>query len=50
ALEEHEFDRQRCYTRLKVNLHHTESFAGLGETTEVCGKCVVDLPCSTYGQ
>ncbi|MBW1817795.1 MAG: hypothetical protein JRJ60_11630, partial [Deltaproteobacteria bacterium] len=47
ALEEHEFDRQRCYTRLKVNLHHTEALAGLEETTEVCGKCVVDLPCTT---
>ncbi len=38
--------RQRCFSRLKLNLHHTQALAGLGESTHVCGKCVVGLPCS----
>ena len=46
ALKEEGIDRQRCFTRLRFNLEHTEAMAGLKETTQVCGKCVVDLPCS----
>jgi epoxyqueuosine reductase QueG len=46
ALKEDGIDRHRCYYRLKFNLNHTEAFAGLGDTTHVCGKCVVNLPCS----
>jgi epoxyqueuosine reductase QueG len=48
ALREEGIDRQRCWTRLKLNLNHTEALAGLKETTHVCGKCVVDLPCSHF--
>jgi epoxyqueuosine reductase QueG len=46
ALKEEGIDRQRCYTRLRFNLKHTEALAGLQKTTNVCGKCVVNLPCS----
>ena len=48
ALREEGIDRQRCWTRLKLNLNQTEALAGLKETTYVCGKCVVDLPCSHF--
>lgn len=46
AVGEGGIDRQRCYTRLKVNLNHTRPLDGLKETTHVCGKCAVGLPCS----
>ena len=46
AVGEEGIDRRRCFTRLKVNLNHTEALAGLQETTHVCGKCVVGLPCT----
>lgn len=46
AVKEEGINRQRCFTRLKVNLNHTEALAGLRETTHVCGKCAVGLPCS----
>jgi len=46
AVGETGIDRRRCFTRLNVNLHHTRALAGLEETTHVCGKCVVGLPCS----
>ena len=46
AVHEQGIDRQRCFTRLRVNLEHTQALAGLEETTHVCGKCVVDVPCS----
>ena len=39
-------DRQRCWQRLKFNLAHTEELAGLDDSTHVCGKCQVNLPCS----
>lgn len=48
ALNEEGIDRQRCYTRLKLNLKHTKALAGLRETTHVCGKCVTNLPCSFH--
>lgn len=48
ALREEGIDRQRCWMRLKLNLNRTEALAGLQETTHVCGKCVVELPCSHF--
>jgi len=48
ALNQKGIDRQRCYTRLKLNLKHTKALAGLKETTHVCGKCVTNLPCSFH--
>lgn len=48
AVREEGIDRQRCWTRLRLNLKKTEALAGLQETTHVCGKCVVDLPCSHF--
>jgi len=48
ALREEGIDRQRCWTRLRLNRNKTEALAGLDETTHVCGKCVVDLPCSHF--
>lgn len=46
ALKEEGIDRQRCFSRLRFNLTSTEALAGLQKTTTVCGKCVVNLPCS----
>lgn len=46
ALREDSIDRHRCFTRLKVNLNHAKALADLEKTTHVCGKCVVNLPCS----
>jgi len=48
ALREEGIDRQRCWTRLRLNRKKTEALTGLDETTHVCGKCVVDLPCSHF--
>jgi epoxyqueuosine reductase QueG len=39
-------DRQRCWARLKQNIHETEALAGLDSHTHVCGKCQVLVPCS----
>ena len=46
ALKEEGIERQRCFARLRFNRNHTEALAGLKETTHVCGKCVVRVPCS----
>jgi epoxyqueuosine reductase QueG len=46
ALTAEGLDRPRCWERLKHNLARSEALAGLPETTHVCGKCVVMLPCS----
>jgi len=46
ALTADGLDRARCYTRLKTNRKSRPELAGLPETTHVCGKCVVMLPCS----
>lgn len=46
ALNEKGIDRKRCFTRLKVNVNHTSALYGLRKSTHVCGKCVVNLPCS----
>jgi epoxyqueuosine reductase QueG len=48
AVKAEGIDRRRCWTRLRENLNQTEELAGLKETTHVCGKCVVDLPCSYF--
>jgi epoxyqueuosine reductase QueG len=48
AVREEGIDRRRCWTRLRLNLKQTDALAGLKETTHVCGKCVVDLPCSYF--
>jgi len=39
-------DRKRCWDRLKLNLEKTEALSGLQESTHVCAKCAVGLPCS----
>lgn len=39
-------DRKKCWERLKSNLHDREELAGLEQTTHVCGKCQVIVPCS----
>jgi epoxyqueuosine reductase QueG len=39
-------DRDKCWARLKSNLHDTGELAGLQPTSHVCGKCQVLVPCS----
>ncbi len=39
-------DRKKCWKRLQSNLHETKELAGLQQTTDVCGKCQVLVPCS----
>jgi len=39
-------DRKKCWARLKSNLHETQELAGLEQTSHVCGKCQVVVPCS----
>jgi len=39
-------DRKKCWARLKSNLGETKELAGLEQTTHVCGKCQVIVPCS----
>ncbi len=39
-------DRKRCWDRLNFNLKNTEALSGLQESTHVCAKCAVGLPCS----
>ncbi len=39
-------NRQKCWARLKSNLGKTEELAGLNQTSHVCGKCQVLVPCS----
>jgi epoxyqueuosine reductase len=41
-------DRQTCWARLRQNRESALSLAGLPETTHVCGKCVVMVPCSFH--
>jgi len=47
ALSEERMDRQRCYDRLRENYHLLMEPDGLPETTDVCAKCQVGMPCST---
>jgi len=46
ALEEGDFDRRRCWDRLKDNRRSLSDFSDLPETTHVCGKCAALMPCS----
>ncbi|MEJ5357495.1 MAG: hypothetical protein WHT06_02370 [Desulfobacterales bacterium] len=46
ALAAEGFDRRRCWERLKENRAVIPAFAGLPETTHVCGKCAAIMPCS----
>ena len=39
-------DREKCWARLKSNLHETQELSGLQPTSHVCGKCQVLVPCS----
>lgn len=46
ALNEHGFERRICWERLKDNLSRQDCFAGIPDTTHVCGKCAAGMPCS----
>jgi epoxyqueuosine reductase len=46
ALRREGLDRTRCWERLQSNRRNCGVLADLPETTHVCGKCVVMLPCS----
>jgi len=46
AVSESGIDRRLCWQRLRYNLAKTEELTGLEDTTQVCGKCQVLLPCS----
>ncbi len=46
ALKENDFERGRCWDRLKENRRALDSFADLPESTHVCGKCAAMMPCS----
>jgi epoxyqueuosine reductase QueG len=46
AVGENGINRQRCWDRLNFNLKHVQALAGMKNSTNVCGKCVVNLPCS----
>jgi len=39
-------NRQKCWAQLNSNISNTEELSGLEQTTQVCGKCQVSLPCS----
>ena len=39
-------DRTVCYARLRENYHLLMEPDGLPETTDVCAKCQVGMPCS----
>ena len=39
-------DRKKCWDRLNFNIRETAELAGLEDTTHVCGKCQVLVPCS----
>lgn len=46
ALSEERMDRSLCYARLRENYHSLMEPDGLPETTSVCAKCQVGMPCS----
>jgi epoxyqueuosine reductase len=46
ALTEDSFDRQRCWDRLNFIRNKMELYRNLPESTHVCAKCQVDMPCS----
>ena len=46
ALSESGMDRSTCYARLRENYHLLMELDGLPDTTDVCAKCQVGMPCS----
>jgi epoxyqueuosine reductase QueG len=46
ALEENDFERRKCWGRLKENRSDLDYFSDLPESTHVCAKCAAMLPCS----
>jgi len=46
ALSDEGLNRTSCYTRLRENFHLVMEPDGLPDTTNVCAKCQVGLPCS----
>ncbi len=46
ALSAEGLDRSRCWQRLLVNQARRSEMVGLPETTHVCAKCAMILPCS----
>ena len=46
ALKEDDFDRRRCWNRLKENRRILPDFSDLPLSTHVCGKCAAMMPCS----
>jgi epoxyqueuosine reductase QueG len=46
ALTEDGLDRPQCYERLQFNWAHLKYFQDLSDTTHVCAKCQVGMPCS----
>lgn len=46
ALSEEGMDRTICYARLRENYHLLMEPDGLPDTTDVCAKCQVGMPCS----
>ena len=46
ALSEEGMDRAACYARLQENYHLLMEPDGLPDTTDVCAKCQVGMPCS----
>jgi epoxyqueuosine reductase QueG len=46
ALSDDGMDRAACYGRLRLNYHLLMEPDGLPDTTDVCAKCQVGMPCS----
>lgn len=46
AVSESGINRKLCWEQLKSNIARSEELAGLENTTHVCGKCQVIVPCS----
>ena len=46
ALSPDGFDRHRCWDRLLFNCHKRDEFEGLPDSTHVCAKCQVGMPCA----
>ena len=46
ALLEDRMDRPLCYARLRENYQLLMEPNGLPDTTDVCAKCPVGMPCS----
>jgi len=46
ALNEISFERRGCWNRLNENLAALDYFSDLPQSTHVCGKCAVLMPCS----